>query len=211
MRTANDLSIGGVQSIFWSPDGSMLAVLGRASVMNQQGAPQWGDPLVEVVSPWFRNNGSEALVSVQLGLQGSAQLIGFTPNGNGLITDQREYQLVSGFHRLLFMKTEFTQERAVVHHNEPRIVELDSEETHGYAFAADGKTFRTIAFERDGSGQPKKIDVREVDVVDREDAQVAAEDPLHRAHAFPERQAPRDDRHGRKGGHRRCGPRCRVV
>ena len=91
------------------------------------------------------------------------RLIGFTPNGNGLITDQREYQLVSGFHRLLFMKTEFTQERAVVNHDEPRIVDLDSDETHGYAFAADGKTFRTIALRADGSGQPKKIEVREVD------------------------------------------------
>ena len=127
------------------------------------GRAQLGSPIVEVVSPWFRNNGSEALVSVQFGLAGTSKLIGFTPSGNGLITDQREYQLVSGFHRLRFLRTEFTPERAAVNSHDPRIVELDSEETHGYAFAADGKTFRTLAYERDGSGQPKKIEVREVD------------------------------------------------
>jgi RNA polymerase sigma factor (sigma-70 family) len=158
MRLASDLTVGNLQSIRWSPDGTLIAVQGRMAVMGQGHVA-----VVAVTAPWLRPNGGELPASAQFPLGANSQLIGFTPSGNGLITDQREYQLVSGYHRLRFMKTEFTPERAVVHDEEPRMIDLDSDETHGYALMADGKAYRTIAFERDGTGAPRKIAVREVD------------------------------------------------
>ena len=154
MQVARDLKLGDVGSIAWSPDGNIIAV--RGSVRTVAGL----DSVVNVTSTSFHQNEGNTL---EVPLAGSSQLIGFTSNGKELVTDQREYNLVSGFHRLRFMETSFAPNRAYVNHLEPRTVNLDADDTHGYAFAADAKTFRTIAYERDGSGNPKKLEVREVD------------------------------------------------
>jgi len=153
MQLARDLNLGNAGSIAWSPDGNIIAVQGTLKAMVQA-------DVVNVTSTRFRENDGDTL---GFSLTGSSGLIGFNPNGKELITDQREYNLVSGFHRLRFLETSFAPKKSFVNHLEPRTVDLDANDTHGYAFAPDGKTFRTIAFERDGSGSPRQIEVREVD------------------------------------------------
>jgi hypothetical protein len=44
-----------------------------------------------------------------------------------------------------------------------RTVHLDLPETLGYAFAPDGKTFRTVAYHRGAAGEIRKVEVLEVD------------------------------------------------
>jgi WD40 repeat protein len=99
-----------------------------------------------------------------------ANLVGFTSDGKELLIDQREYGLVSGFHHLNYYAFD-TKEPPAGFGGPPGFgpiarkratVDLDSTETHGYHFAPDGKTYRTIAYERDG-GAIKRLDVQEVD------------------------------------------------
>src|SRR5262245_2687527 len=82
------------------------------------------------------------------------------PDSRRIVTDVREYHLVSGRHELDFLELgrDFSGGVGVVAR-----VQLDANETHGYAFAPEGKTFRTVAFERDAAGTPTKLEVLEVD------------------------------------------------
>jgi hypothetical protein len=84
----------------------------------------------------------------------------FMPDSQRIVTDVREYHLVSGRHELIIW-----EEDAQVWRGLKGVVQtkLDATESHGYAFAADGKTFRTVGIERDAAGAPTKLEVLEVD------------------------------------------------
>ena len=71
--------------------------------------------------------------------------------------------LVSGRHRVYFLEPDPPRKGAITFQKVKRTVDLEATESHGYAFAPDGKTFRTIAFERNAAGEVTKLEVLEVD------------------------------------------------
>jgi predicted DNA-binding protein (UPF0251 family)/WD40 repeat protein len=166
-----DAHISNVNQIAWSPDGSLLAYQGTAQPLGK------GDNTQVSLNAIFmiRINATESSGFGGLTFGKSEKLVGFSNDGKSLIAEVREYNLVSGFHRLTYRSWKDNQPRkekdAPVFGfvGEPgtgtwkvqKIVELDSAETHGYAFSADGKTFRTVAFNRTPMGI--KFIVQEVD------------------------------------------------
>ncbi|HSQ58475.1 MAG TPA: WD40 repeat domain-containing protein, partial [Gemmata sp.] len=94
-------------------------------------------------------------------------LVGFVPDGSQLVIEQRERGLVSGFHRLKYRELKFavkpgTKPETIVP-SKPRTVNLDAGDTYGYAFAADGKSFRTLSIVTSARGVIQKIVVSSVD------------------------------------------------
>src|SRR5262249_47891638 len=80
----------------------------------------------------------------------------FMPDGKSIVTDLRQYNLLSGEHRLYI---DDPTRRGITYS-----VELDSTDTYGYVFAPDGKTFRTIAHRRGSKQSPATILVQEVEM-----------------------------------------------
>jgi RNA polymerase sigma factor (sigma-70 family) len=152
LRVARDYKIGNVYALEWSPDGNILAVAGSAK-----------EYLVQVDGPFEPDGNTASLRPGQIALEATSRFVGFTPDGRELVTEQRERELVSGHHRLRYWVQEPPMKGSETFPKVVRTVDLDAGDTHGYAFAADGKTFRTIAYERDGSGAATKFAVQEVD------------------------------------------------
>jgi hypothetical protein len=87
----------------------------------------------------------------------------------------REYGLLSGYHRLHYWDVSKTKNlfhvkwpegewlMPALDTDQVRAVEFDGREPRGYAFPADGKTFRTMRDERDDTGREVKVEVLEVD------------------------------------------------
>jgi RNA polymerase sigma factor (sigma-70 family) len=134
LRQTADLNISAITNVVWSPDGKYLAVSGTGN------PPDHGGHRVALVIPALAGKSEPRLYIEQ---QNASSLVGFTPDGEQVITDLRESGLVSGVHRL-----EFWDERAGGPQGagvRTKTVDLDSERTYGYAFAADGKSYRTLA------------------------------------------------------------------
>ncbi|HEV3436171.1 MAG TPA: RNA polymerase sigma factor [Gemmata sp.] len=151
-----NMNFHGNMTVLWTPQGNQLAVAGM----------QWGST----------EGGGFNLTKERLAIQtvtfdpmkdrfafpeANSQLVGFTSDGKHFLTELREYQLVSGFHKLeLWGVAKVDSLWPVV----VRTVELDPTETQGYAFAADGKTFRTLAIERNSNTREIiKLHVLEID------------------------------------------------
>jgi RNA polymerase sigma factor (sigma-70 family) len=156
-----DVPLVEAQVSSWSHDGTSLLILGRQKY--KDGLPNPEGELKRVIMVYREIEGRNRKPSRRDLVVGEYTTITeFGCDSRIVITDKRESHLVSGLHQLSYW--EFVGEGGEgsgLRHT--RTTDLDSDETQGYAFSADGKTFRTIAFERDGSGQPKKIEVREVD------------------------------------------------
>jgi RNA polymerase sigma factor (sigma-70 family) len=152
MRVARDYPLAQAYSIRWSQDGNLVAIDGvlRIDVLGQR--------LVLLLTP---DPTDEA--HMQLPLEDAHQLVGFSPGGKDILTDQRERGLVSGLHRLRYIPVTLTGKTVAVGEAQARTVDLDAGDTHGYAFAADGKTFRTLAFTTAAGGGIRKITVTAVD------------------------------------------------
>ena len=89
------------------------------------------------------------------------ELAGVRPDGSGVVVALREYELISGNHRLTFWNPpKQAMPRTLI---DEKTVELDLPEAHGYAFAADMKSFRTVAYHRGTSGAVESIEALEVD------------------------------------------------
>jgi RNA polymerase sigma factor (sigma-70 family) len=159
MQRALDLNLTGLPSARWNATGTHLAVLG--TYVWQRGAgDKDGKPVVETKTG-LRVLPVDGQVSDEISYPGSgATLAAALPDGSGFVTALREYHLISGRHHLRFvLKGEFMGN---VTWGFARTVDLDLPETHGYAFAPDGKTYRTVAFHRDAGGVPTKLEVLEV-------------------------------------------------
>ena len=164
-----DLDLTRVHSpgmVRWNPQGTRLAVAGYRARRIQGDRPV-GQPGFQ---PSFEYEKAIAVVENDSSLkfldfkgnEAHNQLVGFTPDGKRVLTEVREYELVSGIHSLEYWTTPSG--------NNPfffsieRTVKLSPVETQGYVFAPDGKTFRTLALERDpGRKEVRKLTVMEVD------------------------------------------------
>jgi hypothetical protein len=154
---ATDVTIRSVRTVAWSRDGLFFAVEGvRGDPQNQQ----WASFVFAIHEKEFHT----------LALGGAntrGDLVGFAPIGRALLTAKREYDLVSGFHWLRYESLPEDIEQAIKVGYTPKVrtVDLDPNETREYAFAPDGKTFRTVGIVREPSGTATKLDVLEVDAV----------------------------------------------
>lgn len=165
LRKAIDVPIPHVDQVAWSPNGKTIAI--RAVEMTDaQTAPQG----VQAVAT-FKRNVIVVIPDVTaanpqfltITLPRAAKLVGFTPDGKYLVTDLREYNLVSGFHRLSFWEEQTAPavpasagESAKAQMALVRTIDLDSDQTYGYAFSPDGKTFRTV-YREETAANPRLI------------------------------------------------------
>lgn len=170
MRNAIDLPINQVESeqVFWSPNGKGMAFRTSGNFLRNGQWHQGGNHVL-FVPDVFTPVPTVAMLDVPK----SGTLVGFSPDGNAIVTAQREYSLVSGFHRLQFWA--FGAGGQGVAGAPPpmdsgfvltRTVNLDSDHTYGYAFARDGKTFRTVAAESHltkGLQVSSKLAIQEID------------------------------------------------
>jgi RNA polymerase sigma factor (sigma-70 family) len=137
-----DISLANPTTVLWNSTGTQLAIEGSDAIGVISFDPHRTTPLNRPLNP--------------------PSLVGFTPDGKKVLTELREYNLLSGLHRLEFWveRQQFATLASV------RTVNLDPTETQGYAFAADGKTYRTLAIERQASTFiVNRIQVLEVDAV----------------------------------------------
>lgn len=146
-----DLSGRFVSELHWSPDGRRLAIGGidghkkqAAVYVFSMADHDTSEPSVERITP-----------------EPGAELVGFTPDCKHVATECREYDLVSGRHKLTFWEPKREDPPQTTSTKPVRTVKLQSDLTVGYAFAPDGKTYRTIAPEVDDD-RIKKLQVREV-------------------------------------------------
>jgi RNA polymerase sigma factor (sigma-70 family) len=140
-----DIAISNATSFVWNPQGTRYAVTFTDPVawtvhvvsLDTFPHPVWR---MHKAKPWH--------------------FLGFAPDGEKLVLERREYDLVSGLHELSFWKPRPDTNDFVL----DRTVNLGPEETQGYAFSADGKTFRTVAIERNsGTRAIERVTVQEMD------------------------------------------------
>jgi len=150
MRAARDYALGTVYSIAWRPDGEVLAFQGTVKGL--------GD-VVQLEGNLFDPDAERPRISLEPGIQ----FIGFTPDGKELLTAQREYQLVSGLHKLQYIGLKREKPGAAITTKPTRSVDLDADSTAGYSFAVDGKTYRTLDTTTAAPGIVSRVRVTSVD------------------------------------------------
>ncbi|HEY1190529.1 MAG TPA: sigma-70 family RNA polymerase sigma factor [Gemmata sp.] len=160
LRYSSDLPASHAYTALWNPTGTHLAINGReapgAWAKNAHRAVVW------VVGTDTKTRPLDAYPG------DGATLVAVAPDGNGIVTDLREYKLISGKHRLNFWAKR-APGGVVIGAERPSAlvvesaIQLEATETHGYAFSADRKTYRTVAYHRDGA-TIKQIEVVEVNV-----------------------------------------------
>jgi RNA polymerase sigma factor (sigma-70 family) len=209
LRMAIDLPVRGVNQAVWSPDGKSLAVryeswTSTSTADGRTATQKFNSNTLLVVPNVFEPNPQP----VSLSLEKEGRLVGFTPDGKQLITELREYDLVSGFHKLQFWEVRSAAPpgpgalgpRGPGAPSGPsgpppgpgasgpgplgpgvvggppapglalvlvRTLDLEPDPTYEYAFAPDGKTFRTVYREvsrssRTGESLFTRLEVREV-------------------------------------------------
>jgi RNA polymerase sigma factor (sigma-70 family) len=155
LRAATDVDLFHISRSAWSNDGRFFVLDGVA----KDGAKQVSSTVL------FAFHKGEFLPLFSRGGTAEGEPVGFSPDSRVLISEKREYHLVSGFHWLRYESLPEDVEKALKDGYKPkaRIVDLDLPETRGYAFSADMKTFRTVACDGAQSGDVTKIEVLEVD------------------------------------------------
>lgn len=174
LRKVVDLPLDHVYEVVWSPDGKQLAVRGhnKGGIVPGMQQVDGGLNVVHFYDPAAGKDLGRAIYLTKPG-----RLVGFTPDGKNVVTDLREDALVSGRHQLEFWEPRADLDKPPVGKFPPggaenegargrniarvRTAELEPEPTHGYAFAPDGKTFRTV-YLYSAPGQFGPIGVREV-------------------------------------------------
>lgn len=145
------LSGGFVPNLHWSPDGRRLALSGIDGHDKQTSLYVYSMADHETSEPTVEG------ITIEPG----AELVGFTPDSKHVTTELREHDLVSGRHKLTFWEPKREDPPKTMSMKPVRTVKLESDLASVYAFAPDGKTFRTIAPEVTDD-RIKKLQVREV-------------------------------------------------
>jgi RNA polymerase sigma factor (sigma-70 family) len=154
LQNRHNIRIHGNLTVLWNPQGTHLAIEGK------QFTPQGRNGGVDAKKEQSKMEvlAFDPLNEIGVDPDDESQLMGFTRDGKYVLTELREYQLVSGFHKLELWG------EAAPYRIRARAVELEPTETQGYAFAADGKTFRTVAIERNPNKRESvKLHVLEID------------------------------------------------
>ncbi|MBM3983258.1 MAG: hypothetical protein FJ304_23900, partial [Planctomycetes bacterium] len=156
-----DVPITDVVNVVWSPDGATLAVVGWENV----------DKGSRVFHLLKYPSDAAPKVRVATVLPNNVNLVGFTPDGKHVVTDQREHRLLSGHHKLHWWNPAkadtppgglWPRPDVLTLVNEAKVRSIDFDgELVGYAFPPDSKTFRTLRFEQ--LGAERKVQVMEVD------------------------------------------------
>jgi WD40 repeat protein len=173
VRKAIDLPMHRVNEIAWAPDGKGLAIR-NYSVPDGKGPNEGTNRVLHVPDVTADHIGHRWMVLPRAG-----NLVGFTPDGKSLLTAVREYNLVSGFHRLEVWSTASAKPGSpaatpmggagdgalggeTTFFRPARAIDLDPDRTFGYAIAPDSKTFRTVYVEFKEPGVIGVLEVREV-------------------------------------------------
>jgi RNA polymerase sigma factor (sigma-70 family) len=154
MRGARDFDLVEVRSVVWSPDGAVFALDGQ--IKNERG------DLVGHAVQLASLDPKDDRLDLRQPIGASSRLVALGGGAKEVVTEQRERELLSGFHRLVYLPVNL-KPKAAGAGAVPRTVDLDAGDTHGYAFAPDGKTFRTLAFTMAAGGGLRKITVTSVD------------------------------------------------
>jgi RNA polymerase sigma factor (sigma-70 family) len=160
MLRAFDTPLTGYPTAMWNATGTHLALSG-AEISPQLGFVAPGQQPQVATVPAIRLFPLDGKEKGRPAYPGSgATLAAVQPDGSGIVTDLREYSLISGNHQLKF----WTSNRPGSGESHvTKVVDLELPEAHGYAFSTDMKTFRTVAWERAPSGGIAKLEALEVD------------------------------------------------
>ncbi|HXD86001.1 MAG TPA: sigma-70 family RNA polymerase sigma factor [Urbifossiella sp.] len=153
---AVDFPIKDVEGIVWSQAGDAVALQGWKEKVRTVGAnrQQYGGPEAII----YRIGDKKTLFSeIQPGAPFA--LLGFTSNGKEVITAFNEDDLISGRHQLQYWKL---THGAYAELQLDRSVDLRVEHLQNYAFAANGKSFRTSSNVSPQSDGGCPIQVREI-------------------------------------------------
>lgn len=164
----HDVKLTGVRSLHWNRAGTRLVVSGIELALNRGGEYQ-NMPAMHVLTrqPW----GVQAIPNT-----GRQLLVGFAPDGERVLTEEREFELLSGHHRLYTWKITDPPAGAPFIGGGPvgvpvpsfqmqKTLNLPPDRTTGYAFSADGKTFRTVVVEKDVAGDESVFSLRVVNAL----------------------------------------------
>jgi RNA polymerase sigma factor (sigma-70 family) len=174
LRDTVDINMHTIREVSWNKQGDRIAIVGqrlfsppapKANQPNRANVPEAtevGCVFVFAIStlntPKITNYASLYLNSFQ-----QDAFAGFSPDGKQVLTEHREYQLLSGMHKLHFwgddgeefgtpVRPTFNPTRRSLAMNarltEKNSIDLDTASTQGYYFASDGKTFRTIRLDQ---------------------------------------------------------------
>ena len=166
-RHSFDVALSNVATVLWNATGTHIAIYGARAV--GEGVIH-NRPFAEMPERKVAKVPFVAVLAVpmdrtivQLELDAGTWPVAVAPDGNGLVTAVREYNLISGHHHLQFRHAKKVNPDELTKLDVVRKVELDLPETHGYAFAADWKTYRTVAHDSAAAGRVTKLEVLEVD------------------------------------------------
>ena len=168
----HDVRLTNVLSMHWNRAGTRIVVGGTERTLTGSGLQN--SPAIHVLTldPW----GVQAIRNFE-----KQQLVGFAPDGERVLTELREYELLSGHHRLSTWKlmnppapipglgatppgTVLSGPGGVAgpSFQVERNLTLSPDRTAGYAYSADGKTFRTVVVETNAAGDESRFGLHEV-------------------------------------------------
>jgi len=145
-----DVRLKPISEVSWRNDGHFLLVQGVGTDAGTK------DQNMAIVLPDVLN--PRGVRKVEFPLHRSNSVARFLPDNKTIVADRREYELLSGRHRLYFYEVVSISDWGL-----RREVELEATDISSYVFAPDCKTFRTMRQERDDKGTPTKLEVLEVD------------------------------------------------
>jgi hypothetical protein len=149
-----DIQLTNPIAVAWSPKGTWLAIQGVSPSDGPFGEKNPNTVMiVDTLAP------GELGRWVHLPTMG--KLVGFTPGGSRLVTAVLENRLISGINRLEFWAF---ADKAGPNGGmlKERTIDLDGNNTYGYAFTSDGKTIRTVVLDHDPADGYRDVEVREV-------------------------------------------------
>ncbi|HEX4613787.1 MAG TPA: RNA polymerase sigma factor [Urbifossiella sp.] len=160
-RKVADLPIKEVQQVMWSPDGKWLAVVGPETAEK----PERKGLDAVIIEPVFADNTARKILE----LPQSGTLVGFAPAKGDLavVTDLREFTLVSGIHQLQFWHPfsavpggDEGRRFPVRYYSPSWSMDLEVTATQGYVLSVDGQTYRTV--QSVGTVNAPRVELQEV-------------------------------------------------